>query len=218
MKKTFMIFLGFLLLITMLGLLFFSGAIYDAEEKHKIESFFFEPNAQANRRISAPVSVDSIPYDFLRDMMLARFINEYFYIIPDVDNAQKRLLFQNPNGKEKTALYNLARGRKSVCDTWAKTVAPDIVDLAGKNVLRTANILNISESDSGHLVVEYELKTWTKPNDILAKPDVTVGKIYINVTKPPIRVVQTKEALERLQKGKDPMSAFSFEVLDVIQK
>ena len=68
------------------------------------------------------------------------------------------------------------------------------------------------------VIVEYELKTWDSPNDVMAMPDVTRGVLYMDITKKPIRVLQTADALDRLKNGVDPVSAFTFGVLDVIQQ
>ena len=209
-----MIFVGFLMLIAMLGLLFFSGAIYDAEEKHSIETFFFEPNSQSARRITAPVSADNMPDDFLREIIISRFLNEYFYVIPDVKNAQARTEFKNTDGTKSILRTN---ARRVVSEKWAQTQAPEIAELASKKALRNVRVTDISESESGHLVVKYELKTWNQPNNVLALPEVSEGYIYLNISKNPIQVQQTEEALHRLEQGYDPVAAFSFEVLGVEQ-
>lgn len=216
MKRIIWFLSGILLLITMLGLLFFSGAIYDAEKKYKIDSFFFQLPAMAKNRVDAPASASDIPDSTLREWIIARFINEYFYVIPDMQNAENRKEFMDNNGKIN-ALRGLSR-RKSVYNNWKESVLPEIMDLTQKRALRMVRVLpGFSESESGHLVVKYELTTWTKPNDVLALPEVTSGEIYLDVTREPIRVNQTNETLELLRSGVDPVAAFDFRVLDVIQ-
>lgn len=216
MRRLALILVGLLILVMMLGLLFFSGAIYDAEKKYTIETFFFEPNAQSARRISPPVSADNIPDKVLRELIIRRFVNEYFYVIPDINNATKRQNFKNTDGTE-TALWGLSNDPK-IYQEWAETVAPEIIELAGQNALRIVEVTGISESESGHWVVNYMLKTWNQPNNVLALPEITTGSLYLNVKKQPIRVRQSQEALDRLQRGVDPVSAFTFEILDVVQK
>jgi len=210
MKKLLLIFAGFLILVTMLGLLFFSGAIYDTEEKHTIETFFFEPNTQPERRIKTPVSADDVPENFLRDILISRFVNEYFYVIPDTENANTRTALNS-----KSILRTNARA--IVAEKWLENVAPQIEELSAKNAYRTARVTDISKSESGHLVIKYELKTWLQPNNILEKPEVTEGYLYLHISSEPIKVRQTQEALDKLEQGYDPMSAFSFGVLDVEQ-
>lgn len=217
MRRLALILVGLLILVTMLGLLFFSGAIYDAEKKYTVETFFFEPNSQSARRITPPVSASNIPDKVLRELIIRRFVNEYFYVIPDIDNANKRQIFRNTDGTQ-TALWGLSANSKKVYTEWAETVAPGIIELAHQNALRIVEVTGISESESGHLVVDYVLKTWTKPNDVLALPELTTGALYLDIEKQPIRVKQSQEALDRLQNGVDPVSAFTFEVLDVVQQ
>ena len=217
MKRIVLILTGIFMMITMLGLLFFSGAIYDAEKKYSVDTYFFEPDSQSARRVLPPASVDSIPSKMLRNLIIARFVNEYFYVIPDVNNAEKRTEFEDVDGKV-TALWGLVpTGKKMVCKNWAKNVAPEIKQLAEKMALRMVRISKISESESGHLVIEYELRTWYNPNNPMAKPVVTNGELYLSVTSDPVRMEQTEEVLQRLKEGVDPVSAFKFNILDVVQ-
>ena len=67
------------------------------------------------------------------------------------------------------------------------------------------------------MIVEYVLKTWDEPNNPLVGPQISTGSLYLEVTKNPIRVEQTEEALKRLQRGEDPVSAFTFKILGVVQ-
>ena len=200
----------------MLGLLFFAGAIYDAEQKYTVETFFFEPDLKSNKRMLPPVSVDALSENTLRRRLIGRFMHEYFYVIPDVNNALMRSKFKNEDGTE-TALK--VRSEQRVYKDWAENVAPEIIELAEQGVLRTVRVLpNITESKSGHLVVPYELRTWTKPNDVLAQPEVTTGELYLDIRKETITVIQTQDALDLLKKGTDPMAVFTFKVKGVTRK
>lgn len=215
MQKSSLFFIGLFILVCMLGLLFFAGAIYDAEKKYSIDTFFFEPASKSANRVAVPVSADDMPDNFLRDMIISRFVNEYFYVIPNSKNAENRAKFQD-NAGNMTALRGLA-AHANVYEDWKKNVSPEIIRLAGKRALRTVQVVGFGESESGHLVVEYELRTWNSPNDVMSMPDVTRGVLYMNITKKPIRVLQTADALDRLKNDVDPVSAFTFGVLDVIQ-
>ena len=216
MKRVFVIFISVCMLITMLGLLFFSGAIYDAEKKHTIETFFFEPNDKSADRVTPPVAVNDMTEKFLRGKMISRFVHEYFYVIPDIKNAEARAEFKNTDG---TPNILGVRTHEKVYRKWAETVAPEIVELAGKGVLRTVwvDVDNITKSESGHLVVKYELRTWTQPNNVLALPEVTKGSLYLDVSKNPIQIWQTEEALQKLQNGYDPITVFNFGILGLEQ-
>ena len=215
MKQSRLMVFCIFLLLTMLGLLFFSGAIYDAEKKFSIDTFFFEPNSHSAQRILPPVSADDIPDKNLREWLIRRFVHEYFYVIPYTQNATARAEKKDANGR-LTTLYGLSR--PAVFKDWVDNMAPQIIEMAERNVLRSVQVLpDITENKSGYLVVKYTLKTWDKPNDVLAQPTVQNGVLYIHVTPDPIHVLQTEQALDDLKNGEDPVSAFNFEVINIEQ-
>ncbi len=216
MNKVKYILIGFCMLVVMLGLVFFTGAIYDAENKNKIETYFFEPNNKSSDRISIPLSPDNMTQNALREKIVEHFLYEYFYVIPDENNARMRTMdFRNTDGTP-TPLGAIVRERART--QWATNVGPDIMDLATKNGMRTVELLGISESESGHLVVDYKLKTWNQSNDVLARPIETTGRLLLYIENKPITVKQTQETLDYLQRGVDPVSAFDFYIHDVIQE
>ena len=178
MRRIHIFLICILLLLSMLGLLFFSGAIYDAEKKSTIDTFFFEPNLHSAQRITPPVSADDIPDKLLREFIIARFVHEYFYVIPDETNARNRAGFKNTDGTPST-LWGLSQLNPKILTNWANTVAPQIIELAGKKALRSVQTLpDITEDKSGHLVVKYILRTWDNPNDVLATPKTESGVLY----------------------------------------
>ncbi|MFQ6759917.1 MAG: hypothetical protein ACLRFM_00740 [Alphaproteobacteria bacterium] len=212
------ILIGVCMLTVMLGMVFFTAAIYDAESKNKIETYFFEPNNKSSDRIKIPVSPDNMTQNELREKIVEHILHEYFYVIPDEDNARMRVQeFRNTDGKI-ILLSPDAMAAPNVGKKWATTVGPEIMELAAKRGLRTVELLGVSESESGHLIVDYKLKTWNTPNDVMARPIETTGRLLLNVVNQPITVRQTQEALERLQNGDDPVSAFTFRILDVVQE
>ncbi|MBP5794586.1 MAG: hypothetical protein J6W41_01035 [Alphaproteobacteria bacterium] len=216
MNKVKYILIGFCMLVVMLGLVFFTGAIYDAENKNKIETYFFEPNNKSSDRISIPLSPDNMTQNALREKIVEHFLYEYFYVIPDENNARMRTMdFRNTDGTP-TPLGAIVRERART--QWATNVGPDIMDLATKHGMRTVELLGISESESGHLVVDYKLKTWNQSNDVLARPIETTGRLLLYIENKPITVKQTQETLDYLQRGVDPVSAFDFYIHDVIQE
>lgn len=218
MRQSGWILTGFCMLVMMLALVFFTAAIYDAEKKYRVETYFFESNTRSEQRVTAPVSADDIPQSVLREKIVEHFLHDYFYVIPDTNDAHMRVDgFKNTDNS-----FNAVWGMRANLDMpkkWQKNVGQEILDLASHNAMRSVQLVgDITESESGHLVVKYKLKTWNKPNDVMAKPTETVGNLYLEVTKAPIRVEQTEDVLERLKKGWDPVSAFErFKIIDVIQ-
>lgn len=220
MKQRGLILSGLLMLVAMLGLLFFAGAIYDAEQKQQIDSFFFQIPSKAANRVNTPIPADSMPDSFLREIIIARFVNEYFYVIPDAKNAELRTNSELPRNTDGTVTpMGFLPIYKSIYDKWLQNVAPEIVNMAEQKMLRTVRIFpGFTMSDSGHLIVKYELTTWTKPNDVLALPEVTQGELYMDVTKEPVHMESPQKVLYRLQTQKlEPVAAFNFYILDVIQ-
>ena len=209
-----MIFIGVFTLISMLGLLFFAGAIYDAENKYRIDAFFFAKNLRSDQRLDTPVSAENIPNSFLRDILIARFLNEYFYVIPDADNARMRMNLKNTDEKHTPTLLQIMC-EKRVRDDWLAYVAPQILELSKEKSLRHVQMGEISESESGYLVVQYKLLTWSKPNDVMALPTEEIGQLYMRVTKRDISTWNDNDTLNRLQKGYDPTVALRFNIYDV---
>ena len=99
-------------------------------------------------------------------------------------------------------------------------MAPEIKEMADAGAMRQVKVLSVSEAESGHLVVGYQLTTWNEPNNVLARPIVTVGNLYLDVTHEPVRANQTQDVLNQLSAGVDPAYAFadSFRILDVLQQ
>jgi len=213
MKKSVLIFVAAILLVAMLGSLFFAGAIYDAENKADIDTFFFEPGISPDQRIEMPVDAENIPVNRLRQMLISRFVNEYFYVIPVVENATARSNLAGADSKSVSPLVGLSA--PNVTKKWQQTVAPDIVKMTEDKMLRFVDVRKISEAESGHLTVEYELRTWTRPNDVLAKPEIEKGTMYIELKDQPLKVDNSQETVQNLQEGYDPASAFKFFILSV---
>lgn len=216
MQQARFVFVGFGLLVVMLGLIFFTGAIYDAENKHSIETYFFEPNNRSGERVDVPIAPTNMTQNYLRERIIEHFLHEYFYVVPDENNARART--QNFRDTNNTQTMIGAMTNSSVQKQWQEKIAPQIMNLAERHGFRTVQLLNISESESGHLVVDYKLKTWDTPNNVMLRPVETVGRMLLNVSKQPIQVVQTETTLRLLQKGTDPVAAFSFGIQDVVQE
>lgn len=218
MKQSRLIFICIFVLLAMLGLLFFSGAIYDAERKSSIDTFFFEPNSYSAQRVLPPISADDIPDKNLREWLVTRFVHEYFYVIPFGQNARERTEYRSSTTNKLAPLFGMSISHPQVFEKWVQDVAPQLIDMADKKYFQTVQVLpDITEDVSGHLIVKYILRTWDKPNDVLAKPKLQTGVLYINVTDDPINVRQSERALDDLQNGEDPVSAFNFQIIDVEQ-
>ena len=90
MRKFVMFLSGLLLMLIMFAALFLSGAIYDTGKKATVETFFFKPDDSFMQRpeVASPSDLDS---EELRNMLISRYITEYFYVIPNVENVTSRI-------------------------------------------------------------------------------------------------------------------------------
>ena len=89
MKKIMKFFLGVILFMSMFGIVFLTAAIYDTTQKITVDSFFFQPEDEYVKRIEEPIKISDIDTLMLRDMLLEKFLIEYFYVIPNEQNVDK---------------------------------------------------------------------------------------------------------------------------------
>lgn len=210
MKKFVMLFSGILLLLIMFAALFLSGLIYDTGKKATVDTFFFAPDDSYEHRPNVAPPSD-LTTDNVRNMLISRYITEYFYVVPDVQNVESRI-------RGETSLYAMSR-HGTAFDTWKTDVAPTIRKMASEGKLRLVQLTNVtkSEHEKNYWIVEYNLITWDKPNDLSVVPTVTPGQLYLHMFyEPGMREKLGEESIENLlEKGEDPAIAFRFGVWTV---
>ncbi len=215
MKKLIMFLSGLILMVLMCGALVLSGFIYDAGNvfNKNINSandvYFFQPDNNAIRRPGVPATDGVLGADKMREMLIAKYITEYFYATPDISDITRR-----KDGT--TSLYRMSA--RNVFNAWLQNVAPEIEDLAKSRALRTVSLVSVSpDASARYWVVEYELKTWTSPNDFAVMPETTRGTIYLGINYAPgMRDKMGKRSVEDyLESGGDPAAVFKFIVIDV---
>ena len=214
MKKVVVLFLGFMLLVMTLAMLFFASAIYDAANKSYIDSYFFQINRASVERPGEPISMKKLSESELRKMFIKKYITEYFYAIPDITNISNRT-------QAHSAMDWLSK--KSVFNEWVNDEAKVIRDLAGNNMLRTVDIDGdiFKPDDSDYWVVPYVLYTWTTPNDMESTPEVTRGILRIDIIFRPGELRERMDVGQHLENGYnnvqqnylyDPAAIFRFKV------
>ena len=226
MKRVTVFLLGIILIALTTMSIFLAGTIFDTGKKVDVETYFFQPGNTDLQRPGKPISPDAIGANEMRDLLIKNYITEYFYVLPDVQDAKERL-----DGK-----YSLPRtSNVAVFEKWRENTGAEILKLAENNVLRTVNVLAISQemADSTYWRIDYELKTWKKPNDFSVPPEITTHVIYLNIAyKPGLRdefdkivIVDKngkKKYLEKmsvndyLEGMNAPISVFKFRVDDVV--
>ena len=214
MKKFIMFLSGLLLMLVMFAALFLSGAIYDTGKKTTVETFFFKPDDSFEYRPDV-VSPNDLEADEIRNMLISRYITEYFYVIPDVQNVEERI-----SGDTSLA----AMSSDEAFTYWKENVAPTIKQMAEDGKLRLVQLTNVekAEHEKNYWIVEYNLITWEKPNDMSVTPTVIPGQVYLNLfyeagmrTKININGSKEQPIEELLEEGADPAIAFRFGVWTV---
>lgn len=217
MKKVIYFLLSIILILAMVGGLFLVSVIYNTPSKITVDAFFFQPQRNYESRISEPIKISDYTDDELRNKLLEKYLIEYFYVIPDINNAETR--------RTKRGALWLASMPK-VYNEWLETIAPEIVAMANSGMLRTVKLISAQKVQSNskqnpYWRVEYELTTWERPNDFFALPNKTVGVLFMQIHFSPhvMETMRTGESvLDYLESGKDPAAAFSFGIIDIARE
>ncbi|MBN2890934.1 MAG: hypothetical protein JXL97_03630, partial [Bacteroidales bacterium] len=167
-----MFFSGIMILLLSVTALYFSGALFDANNDRYIDAFVFQPNNLSSDRIGTPVSIDQLSDKFVREKLIKKFITEYFYVNPDVENIALRT---------RSDSVMAAMSGPIVFKDWKKNVAKEINTLSDKKFMRTATVVDEIIKKGDYWEVHYELKTWDKSNDMNLTPQVENGIIYLKI-------------------------------------
>ncbi len=210
MKKLIMFLAGLILVALMFGALLLSGAIYDTGNKATVDTFFFQPNNLFYQRPGDLKSINDLSADQLRNMLLNKYITEYFYVTPDVEELTKRM-------EGKTALRKMSA--RKVFTYWFENVAPEIEEMTNQRMLRTASLVSVTPvpGSDKYWRVEYELKTWEKPNNLALSPVVTRGVLNMEIVfRQKLKEEINGRPIEYyLESGQDPVAVFGFGIQDI---
>ena len=200
MKKIIMFFAGLV------------GGIYDAGSNQKIYPFFFQPNNLSSQRPGVPQTPEYIGETQFMDLLVRKYISEYFYAAPDTENIARRT-------KADSALALMSS--TAVFDEWYTNEAAIIQQLAENKSMRIAKVIDkiYQPNGSKYWVVNYELTTWEKPNDFSIQPTVTRGTMYMDISYEMgmIDNVNIDVLHNYLEEGGDPAAVFKFRVNQIIQ-
>ncbi|MBP3397560.1 MAG: hypothetical protein J6K82_01380 [Alphaproteobacteria bacterium] len=209
MKKLITFFSVIVLIALMFCALFLAGAIYDTNEKLTVVTYFFQTDDNFIQRQDTPVAPTSVSETKMRNDLIAKYITEYFHVTPDVANVENRMIAQSLG----------AMSTREVQQKWTTEVMPEIKAMAEQKMLRLASLVDVTKAsdDSNYLRVEYELKTWEKPNDFSVAPVLTRGVMYMHIMFEPYlrEQVRGKTIEEYLESGGDPAAVFRFGVYTI---
>lgn len=215
MKKWMLFLLGFILLVVMCGTLMLASAIYDSGNKTAIDAYFFQKTDNYKRRPGDVQTAEDYSVEDMRIQFITKYLTEYFFVTPDVSQLEVRM-----NNRSTLRLLSTA----AVFNKWKETVAPELLELAKKSVLRTVSVLDakfISETKWGeYWQVQYELKTWDAPNNFSVVPRTETATLFMDITYEPgmrDKIKTLNQSLgQYLENGGDPAVAFRFGVRDVV--
>lgn len=220
MRTIFGFLIGIVLIAIMGVVLFLSGAIFDATGSIRITPYVMQPNNRTDQRIGAPLAADALGDKFVRERLIRKFVYEYFYVLPDVENIAQRTL-----GNSVMA----AMATPAVFENWKNTVAANIEQMAAKKMMRTVVVADeiLKQPNSDYWEVYYELNTWDKPNDMTLVPIVETGIMYLKTHSweltpeqilgqvPPRDKIRSGDINTYLKRGGDPAAIFNFVVEEI---
>jgi len=206
MRKIVSFFIGLCIVALMLGSIVGAGAIYDAARRIKIVTYFFQPNNQSVERVGVPATPADLGADKMRRALVEKYLTEYFYVIPDSANVESRMNAHSPLAMMSTS---------DVFNNWLEFEAVRIQELAEAGAFRTVRIVGDLEkpADSDFWTVEYEMKTWMRPNDMAEEPLVTRDVLYMGLGDQNLMDFRENMDITRyLETGGDPAIIFRFGV------
>ena len=174
MKKLIMFLSGLFLLGSTGGAIYIAGAMFDVGISQQITPYFFQPNNLSQRRPGIPQTPRDMGDAKFLDLLVRKYITEYFYVAPDAENIARRT---SPTG----VIASLSSA--TVFDEWLNGEAQNIQKLAEDKSMRTAHVIDsiYKPRNSQYWVVNYELKTWSTPNNFSIAPTITRGTMYMDI-------------------------------------
>ena len=214
MKKLIMFISGLILIVLTIGMLFLASAIYDSAKKSSVDTYFFQMDNLSKMRPGAPETPSEIGETTMREMLIRKYVNEYFYVIPDVENIAQRTRGTSTLARMSTP---------AVFRKWSNTMAEEIQTMAQNREMRIVDIDGeiYKPADSDYWVVPYVLYTWKSSNDMSVAPGVKRGTLLLNVfyatgTRDTIDIGNyLKHGYNRFESGYDPAAIFRFGVIDL---
>lgn len=216
MKKATAFLFGMILLVIATGIVIIGGKTFDISRNFSVNSVIFQPADLSRDRIEKPIPLHVLSDERIRNNLIKKFVHEYFYMVPDSDDMQRR---RKPGS-------TLARMSDStVFKEWNDKFAEDMEKQADQNIMRRVVVNNIVlPPSSEYFQITYDLMTWDIANDITAAPQIQKNKtmsIRLEFEKG-VRQKQTNgtnfDVKKYLSAGVDPATIIKFRVVEVIVK
>lgn len=208
MRKLILFFSGLFLVALVFAMLVGVAIIYYSLDKTSVDAFFFQPGRTADLRPGTPEAIVDFDPDELRDLLIERFLTEYFYVNPDPKDIERRIT-------KGSLLNRMSVG--NVFDNWVADVVPELEELSKQGVLRLVKLIKAEPDNDKYWYVKYQLTTWRQPNNLSEVPQVTEGIMYMSLLfEPRLKDdTQSMSAERYLELGNDPAGVFYFYVGDI---
>ena len=199
--------------------------IYRADERSSIKSYIFQMGNYASERIGNLQDINNISSNNLRNKLIAKYVSEYFKVIPDDADVKNRPVLKDLSDYD-------------VFDDWKKNEAEKIAEMSKKKMFRmvrvsddgiapldTTNNTATKTSDAGsevYYIVQYNTWTWQESNVMKTEPIKEQNSVVLGIKfEPGLRekIRDKKINIKKyLQDGKNPAGLFKFKVKSVIDK
>ena len=207
---------GLVLIALTLGMLFLVSAIYDSAKKSSVDTYFFQTNRLSSMRPGVPETQNEIGETAMREMLIKKYVTEYFYAVPDNENIARRM-------SQSSTLSQMSLRTSNVFQSWLDGEAQTIQALAEHKMMRMVDIDGeiYKPNDSDYWVVPYVLYTWKSTNDMESEPVVTHGTMLMNVFYAPGTTDKfdvgkyLNDGYNRFEPGRDPATIFRFGIINL---
>jgi len=216
MERVVRFFVGFAIIAVMGAMLVAAALVFNGASQINVDTYFFQPRNLSYERLATPARVADLGADRIRKYLIEKYVTEYFYVIPDVADVDRRM-------KAGSVLQNLST--TDVFDQWVRGTGAEIRELAENNVMRMVRVTgDIVKQDGGDFwVVPYETVTWPHSNEMGLEPVVESGVLLLSVWDPYILDLRekvstetgTKPIIKYLNSGGDPAAIFRFGVTQI---
>jgi hypothetical protein len=213
MRKLIGFFAGLTIIALVLAAVFAAIRLYDYADASNINSVLLQPADLWQNRMDAPIPLEKISDEYVRDRLMAKFVSEYMRVIPSRSEIGERA---GPRG----ALRLMSA--PDVFSKWERDARPDLEKMAAERKRRIVSVGRISKQGD-YFVVPFLTKTWNNPNRLDDTPVVSSGRemyMKIRFNKKVRKMMGGSEfdAGRWMSKGLPPTAIFEFIVDEVFIK
>jgi hypothetical protein len=189
--------------------------IYNYAGNSRIDSVLMQPAELWQNRIAAPVPLEKIADDYIRNQLIAKFAAAYLEVAPSTAELESR-------AASRGALRMMAA--PAALSAWESEVMPELRKMANEKKFRKITVrARDIEQRGDYFVVPIATKTWNAPNDINALPVVERGKeLYLKLrfNKKIRETLQGRDfnAGAFMDRGGPPAAIFEFMVDEAVIK